>query len=65
MIVIFYKHPDQRASCGIPAPEVSSDDLRREPGDEPVYCVRGASWEDCMQAYYDIEGFGTYTPVAR
>lgn len=63
MIVIVYKHPDGGSTAGIPAPEVPPEDARREPGDEPVYCVRGPHWNDCMQAYYDVEGFGTYRPM--
>lgn len=63
MIVIFYKHPDDESTVGIPEPEVPPTDVRRVPGDEPAYCVSGAGWEECMQAYYDIEEYGTYVPV--
>jgi hypothetical protein len=42
-------------------------DRNRIPGDldteVELYCIQADSWEEVMQAYYDVEGLGTYKPM--
>lgn len=33
-----------------------------EPHWRQLYCMTGA-YNEAMQKYYDVEGFGTYTPI--
>ena len=30
-------------------------------GLEQLYCIRGASYDECMQVYYDNQGWGRYS----
>ncbi len=30
-----------------------------------LYCIRAESWDEAMQIYYDIQGWGKHKPVDR
>lgn len=34
-----------------------------EEGDVALFSIRGSSWNEVMQAYYDIQGWGEYDPM--